>query len=137
MNDFLILLLKGNVFLLLFYLVYRLCFKRFTFFGANRVYLLLSLPLALFLAGFSVPLPQAVEVLPVLDSYFVENPIASSPINAITTLSAPVTPSTDFGPSIWMLLYLFGASGGLLRLCYRLAQVRGLVRRGHRTTTRG
>ncbi|MBX2877389.1 MAG: M56 family metallopeptidase, partial [Saprospiraceae bacterium] len=66
-----------------------------------------------------------------------ENPIASSPINAITTVSEPVTPSTDFGPSIWMLLYLLGASGGLLRLCYRLAQVRGLVRRGHRTTTRG
>ncbi|NRB47631.1 MAG: hypothetical protein HRU41_08145 [Saprospiraceae bacterium] len=133
MDDLLILLLKGNAHLLIFYLTYRFCFKQFTFFGLNRLYLLLSLPLAFALANYSIPIPVAVEVLPNADADLMKESVVSNLVHPIITTDEPSATNTYGWSSVWMVIYLFGVGVGVLRLCYRFRQVQRLLKNGRRT----
>ena len=137
MTNFLFFLLKANIGLLVFYSLYILCFRQFTFFTVNRIYLLLSFPVAFLLIGINIPVTAPFELVPARGSVFLEEEFSSFSNDPeiyhgrefeSTTLS--ILPLMEIG-------YLVGVFGLLFRLLYRLFRIRTLIRSGRRSEGSG
>ena len=114
-------LLKANVVLLLFAAAYYGLLRRLTFFGLNRVYLLLALLFAAVYPALPVPALLPARALPLLPAVVMQ---VASPA------SAGAAPGAGFD---WLLLalgvYAAGAAGLLLRLLAQLGSLALVWRR--------
>lgn len=113
-------LLTASLYLVLFYGCYSLLLRRNTFFGLNRLYLLVSVVLSLVLPLIQLPAETA-NALPV--------GTITLPAFTVGTPQAEATDNLTITQGLW-LMYGLGALIMLIRLCLHLVAVFRLIRRG-------
>ncbi|MCF2446901.1 M56 family metallopeptidase [Dyadobacter sp. CY345] len=119
--DYLIYAGKVNLYWILFYGCYWLFFRKFTFFGANRYYLITTLLIALILPVFTFTyitqeiVPQT--VMQVSSTQLIDGPVS---------ISEPVTGLTDY----FFIVYLSGVVLMISKLMHGLYQIFRLSQKG-------
>ncbi|GAB3748954.1 M56 family metallopeptidase [Spirosoma pomorum] len=112
--------LTASLCLVLFYGCYVLFLRRNTFFGLNRAYLLLGIPVSLLLPLIELP-TQAAKSLPI--------GTVTLPVFNVGTHEAPATDSFSLDQWLW-LVYGIGVAVMLIRLAINLRNVLVLIRTG-------
>ncbi|MBN1273559.1 MAG: M56 family metallopeptidase [Candidatus Aminicenantes bacterium] len=115
MNDILQYLLETGICLAFFYGIYWIFLKKETFFLFNRIFLILSIPLALIIPLINITSP------------FRTSPPRMSSVTAVPSnmVSAP----SFFIYDIFLLIFFLGAGFFLFRFVLRLAQIQFLIRK--------
>ncbi|UYQ93038.1 N-acetylmuramoyl-L-alanine amidase [Chitinophaga horti] len=129
MPQFLQYLLQSSVCLLACYLLYLLVFRRLTFFGMSRLYLLLALVASLVIPLLRIAVPEQVApvAMPVIDATPIA--IASGSFEADMPEVAPQAP---LWPVLLLAGYVLGALVVLARLMLGLKGLWKLMRQGEK-----
>jgi len=117
-------LFKASVAVLFSWLLYRICFRRFTFYQWNRVYLVASLTVSLLLPLVRLPRVRTPFSVPEFGEFTLD-------LFALHVADGPVMLSgnPDPGAGIFpVILYLLGCGGTLLLFAIRYLKMRSVTR---------
>ena len=134
MNPLFIYIIKVNVAIAMFYLLYRILFVRDTFFMVRRIYLLLSV-----VVSFAYPAIRLSE------SYIAQSAVSTQMLRYVLLPEFEVMPSnTNIATPLWqsagsvmLYLYIFVASMLLLRMLLQLASLMRIRKSCTRTLVQG
>lgn len=134
MNPLFIYIIKVNVAIAMFYLLYRILFVRDTFFMVRRIYLLLSV-----VVSFAYPAIRLSE------SYIAQSAVSTQMLRYVLLPEFEVMPSNaniatplwQSAGSVMLYLYIFVASMLLLRMLLQLASLMRIRKSCTRTLVQG